>query len=254
MDTRLLIAYASELMGVIAITMLLALTPRLKPLPIAFRNPRREALISIALFALSFVLIVLLPRVPGLNTAQSYGLIPAEDLNRGMRDALLHRFLITWVCLIPFGAVLAYCDRCTPFASVGLNGRDLRPAIQLGLGLGLVALFLSGKIFTLIRGFQLEDLYTLFVWIGLGLSEEIIFRGYLQPRLSAVFNPTLGWLAAAALYTIWLMPAFLGRPDFLLQMIAVAARGLVLGWIMQKTGHVVAPGLYRAISGWIQFI
>ena len=118
----------------------------------------------------------------------------------------------------------------------------------------MITLFLSGRIFSLFDGVNLQDIYTLLVWIGIGLVEETIFRGYMQPRLTAVWGMRIGWLATAGLYTLYIVPALVGRPDFLAQLGVVLAYSLTLGWIMLKTGHVLAGSLWRGISGWVRFL
>lgn len=254
MNTSTLISLLSEFLGVIAVTMLLALSPRLAPLPIAFREPEKEARRALLLFAVVFVLGLGLTFIPGLNPRPGFAVPVPGTVDATLRQATLHRLLMSWICLIPVGFALIACDRCLPLPSVGWNARDLRPALQLGIALGLLTLFLSGRIFSLFDGVSLQDSYTLLVWVGIGLVEETIFRGYMQPRLSSVWGSRTGWLATAGLYTLYIVPALIGRADFLPQLVIVLAYSLALGWIMLKTGHVLAGSLWRGISGWIRFL
>jgi len=244
----------SEFLGVIAVTMLLALSPRLAPLPIAFREPQKETRRALLLFAAVFALAVAVQFVPGLNPRLGFSVPAAGAVDQALRQGTLHRLLLSWICLIPVGFAVLACERCIPLPSMGWNGRDLKPALQLGVALGLITLFLSGRIFSLFDGVALQDVYTLLVWIGIGLVEETIFRGYMQPRLSSVWGMRAGWLGTAGLYTLYSVPALVGRADFIAQLAITVAYGLTLGWIMQKTGHVLAGGLWRGISGWVRFL
>jgi hypothetical protein len=36
--------------------------------------------------------------------------------------------------------------------------------------------------------------------------------------------------------------------------VIVAFQGVLLGWIMRKSGHVIAPILFRAAAGWLLLI
>ena len=88
------------------------------------------------------------------------------------------------------------------------------------------------------------------------MAEETVFRGYIQPRLISRLGEIPGWLLTSVVFALWQIPRLLGEPSQTL-LIGVGiglVQGLVAGWVMQKTRHVLAPGLYRAISGWIAFL
>ena len=49
---------------------------------------------------------------------------------------------------------------------------------------------------------------------------------------------------------IWVLPfASLG-----VLLLVTLIQGLLLGWIMRKSGHVLAPALYRAVAAWLLLI
>jgi len=46
----------------------------------------------------------------------------------------------------------------------------------------------------------------------------------------------------------------LGLPAAALPLAIQLAQSLLAGWMMQKSRHILAPTLYRAISAWLTFI
>lgn len=254
MDTRTLVGFVSEILGVVAVVMLLGLSPRLAPLPIAFRDPQREVLWVGALYAVLLAVSSLSLFMPGWDIRQTFGQLTPADINRGLRTDLLYRFVVVLVSLIPIGAAAARKEHATPWHSLGWNKRDLRSGLQLGLALGVLTLFLSARYMALLDGISLEDFFTLVVWLGIALAEETIFRGYIQTRMSARFGVPFGVVGAALMFTLYALPALIVRPDALIQIAIVLVRSLVVGWLFTKTRHVLAGALYRGISSWIPFI
>ena len=68
-----------------------------------------------------------------------------------------------------------------------------------------------------------------------------------------------GWLLAAAIYALWHLPQKLilegvALPQLGLSLAYLFAFGLLLGWIMRKSGSVLATGIYHAIQNWIQIL
>jgi membrane protease YdiL (CAAX protease family) len=56
------------------------------------------------------------------------------------------------------------------------------------------------------------------------------------------------------LYTLWQLPGRIWVLPFAslgVLLLVTLIQGLLLGWIMQKSGHVLAPILYRAVSLWM---
>ena len=66
MERNDLILFASELIGVIAVTLLLTLSPRFRQQRVlTFRYPRREGIVALSLFAVTLVTAILFFTVPG---------------------------------------------------------------------------------------------------------------------------------------------------------------------------------------------
>jgi membrane protease YdiL (CAAX protease family) len=228
----------SEWLGVIAVTWLAGLSPRFKPKPLGFKYPRREGIISLSLFTIFLAgAFLFMNRIP-----------PAENILGTLWQHLaLAAAALSIIALALFG-------RGQPLRSV-LWGREMfAPGIRLGLALAALTIFLQGKIMTLVDGVSAEEGYALVAWVGITLAEETIFRGYIQPRLSTWIGVRWGWLATAAMFVMWQLPSALQGAN-LWQVLALALiQGLILGWLAHRSGHLIAPWLYRIISEWLAFV
>jgi len=90
--------------------------------------------------------------------------------------------------------------------------------------------------------------------VGIALAEETIFRGFIQMRLNAWMGERYGWLATAGLFIVWSVPFALTSPETMAVRLAfVAAQSLLLGYLAQRTGHILPVFVYRAISEWLVF-
>lgn len=72
------------------------------------------------------------------------------------------------------------------------------------------------------------------------LGEELGWRGYLQPRLSARFGPVRASLVIGVLWALWHAPTAIGHwetfPPFI---VAVVAGAVLIGWLWQRSGGSV---------------
>lgn len=143
-------------------------------------------------------------------------------------------------------------DRRTLFR---FGPRDI--AIGVASALVLYGVFWVGKQIAMVifpfTSDQIQSVYAKreqldLMWIGLllfvlvGPSEEIFWRGYLQRRLSAYLGAQKGWLATTALYAlvhIWTLNLIL--------MLAAGVAGLVWGWIYQRQQSLVAVIVSHAL-------
>lgn len=244
LDLRL-IAAISEWLGVIATTILLTISTRFRQIrPVTFIHKRREGITVLSLFTLIIILAIMLYTGTFRISLQQIG-----------NGVLWLRMFVALLSILPFAAV--FFSRRQPFLSVGWGKQMVGPSLQLGFALLLLTIFLSGKINRLITGGVSELAWSnLAIWCGICLAEESIFRGYIQIRLSAWMGKWQGLCATALLFIIWQIPRLWGLSGdaIALNLLLSAGQGLVLGWLMQKNGHLFAPLLYRIISEWIIMI
>ena len=249
MDIKFWLGYVSEWLGAIAVTMIAGVSPLLKKVrQIEYRFPQREATFALSLFALIYLVAFQYFTNPVFDFAKKAAALFAGG------ELAEHAFLAV-VCLLPF--ILALILRGQPLKSFGWSRENLKPGATLGLLLALVTLFLRGKFTALLGGISSEQGSLLLVWLIFSAAEETIFRGYIQSRMIALLGSTWGLLATVGLFILWQLPGRLWVSpfaDFWYILVIAAVQGLLLGWIMRKSGHVIAPILFRAAAGWLLLI
>ena len=242
--------FVSEWLGAIGITWLLSLSPRFQHAPVGFLYPRRDGVIALSLYGLILAFSILYyTRIspPVFTDPMQISPAPVNDL----RQALI----LAAVCLAAF--LIALVVRKQPARSTGWNPGQLRAGLQAGLALAILTIFLRNRVMDVLNGMGSPDLNALPLALGIALAEETIFRGYIHLRLSWWVGKWPGLVLTAALFAMWHLPAWrqgLTVETALLLLGLTFLQGLVQGWIMNQTGHVVAPAFYRAISIWISFM
>lgn len=236
MDVNSLIAQLSEWLGVVAVAMLAGISPRFQRRPLVFVYPRRELAVSFSLFALIL--------------AFSFISVRNGWFQSGL---LVHLLAISALSLIPFA--LSLLVRKQPLRSAGWGRQTWRVSLYLGFALAILSIFLRGKIFAILRGVSGPETIALVFWLLISLAEESIFRGFLQLRLVSAWGAWRGIAVSGLLFALWQLPLKLALnlpPSSLLVSLGlVLIQGWVLGFLMHKSGHVLAPALYRAVSEWV---
>lgn len=250
MTTQTFLANITEMIGALAVVMLFSLIPKLKTVPVVgFKYPRREATFATVLAVLFILFSLILSLTPGLFSASVFQL--PESVNGIFRETILAILMV----LIVFG-VLRY--RQQPIRSMGWHPALWRIGLQIGIALAFLSLFLQAKIFTIMDGLTRAEGYALALFLILSLAEETVFRGYIQMRFRSFLGERWGWLLTALIYVIWQLPFYLDQIAFDLSfgllVSTLILRSLLLGWMMQKSRHILAPGIYHAISAWMNFI
>lgn len=249
MDHKYWLGYLSEWLGVVAVVMIAGISPLLKKVRrIDFRYPRREATFALSVFAICYLI------------AFQYFSNPFFDFLKNFSayfggSELAQRMVLALICLILF--ILALVFRGQPLKSIGWGKANMRAGLVTGLLMVVLVVFLRGKFGTILNGISAQEGQMLVIWLLLALAEETIFRGYIQLRLESYFGQKWGWLAAAALYLLWQMPGRLWitpLAEMWPTLLITLVQALLLGWVMRKSGHVLAPALYRAASGWLLLI
>jgi membrane protease YdiL (CAAX protease family) len=237
--------------GALAVAMLLALSPRLNSVPVVgFLYPQREKKYALLLSALLLVFSCLFYFFgSGWIQAETLGLDPS--LTQPLKLALA-------ALLAGLAAVLLTKYRGQPFRSMGWHQKLFRPAWQFGLALILLTLFLQGNFLSLFSGLPRTTFLALFLCLVIALGEEAAFRGYIQMRLIANWGKYGGWAASSILYFVWRLPFLTilgwGTQSFWTEAALLLVQSFLLGWIMQKSRHVLVPALYHAFSMWIAFL
>jgi membrane protease YdiL (CAAX protease family) len=245
-DLKYWLGFLSEWLGAVAVVMIAGASPLFKKVRrIEFRFPRREATYSLSLFAIIFVIAFQFFSNPIFAFLKNLGAIfPGGELAQ--------RAILAVACVIPF--ILAMILRGQPLKSIGWSRENLKTGLITGFLVLVLTIFLRGKFLSLLGGVSSEEGSLLLVWLVYCLAEETIFRGFIQLRLNSFLGTTWGWLATAGLYMLWQLPGRLWELPFAEiwpGLIISAVQALLLGWMMRKSGHVIAPALYRAVAGWL---
>ena len=237
-----LVGFISEWLGVAAVTHILSMLPQVRERrPVDFHFRRREALISFSLFGVVLLAAVIFYFKQSVFHPE--GLDP-------LVSSVWIQLILAVACLAILAALMVI--RRQPMLSIGWSRQMLRPAIQISLPLILLTIFLRGKIYSLLDGITQGEIVVLFAWLGIALAEETIFRGFIQTRLSAYWGEQRGWFFTALLFVIWKLPRLIAVVGLMpYGLLVVVAQALLVGWMMKKLGHVLAPSIYRAISEWL---
>jgi len=261
MDGQLLLL--SEFLGVAAVIMLLSLSPIVKNRRLlTFLYPKREGSAAITVTILIVLVTAFFLRLGGglstglVNFASYPGLLGAPGYPQVNSVSLVNQLLFSFLLILPVGISLVV--RKQPLLSIGLM-RNTKIGLQMGGALAILVIFLHGKVFAIINGLKTGAIPGILIALVAAISEEVVFRGYLQPRLSAWLGEKWGWLAGVIFYMIWWgMAALAGSP---LSGFALAGAviyrlvfGLLLGWLMKKTGSLIGPILYHASHLWVAFL
>jgi membrane protease YdiL (CAAX protease family) len=232
--------FISEWVGAIAVAMIAGTSTKFTRVKLVFKYPRREGIVSLGIFLLTIFLAFVLASVPELSIA-------------GLSSELTKRLILGAGGLVQ--VIVALWRRKQPVRSAGWSRDKQNPAIQLGLALAFLSIFLRGKFAAVVTSLAGGALSMLAYSLVIAFLEETLFRGYIQPRLCSWWGEYPGWLAASALFVICQLPRLLAAPDQLVfNLIVTTGQSLVAGFIMQRSGHVISPALYRAISSWLFFV
>jgi len=233
--------WLSEALGVFAVTLLISVSPRWVKPRVSFRLPSRDGYIALGIFGLLLAFAVF---YWGMTTAERW------FASAGAWEPAM----IAGLALVP--CILMLFALRQPLSAAGWNMSLIRQGAFLGLALAILSVFLRGKLAALIDGITAEEGIRLAVFAVLALAEESIFRGFIQPRLQAWLGRWVGLVLSAVMFAVWQLPAVwnAGWETMLPSLGLAFAQGLLLGWIMDRSGHVLAPVLYRIISLWMSIL
>lgn len=254
----------SEMLGVVATVLILAISPILKnKRPLVFLYPKRELPAAVSIYVFVLLVVILGSSLANGALAGTASFLPYPGLfNEGLPESkpgfnLWVQAAVSLVLLVPVAVSLI--ARKQPLLSIGLNRNNYKAGLQLGFALALLTIFLNGKITAIINGAKSGAFPALGAVILAVIAEEVVFRGYIQPRLASRYSETHGWLITALAYLVWCLAPLLvtssTQPAFLAgYLLYHAAIGLLCGWLMKKSGSLLVPILYHTAHLWILFL
>lgn len=164
-------------------------------------------------------------------------------------------------CVFPIIEVapvaLALSLRKEPVNTLGLTRLNLAKSIIIGI---ICSIIYTGVIIIISHSpisFGLNKLWTLMELAIVGLTEEIIFRGYFQTRLIAWLGKPKGLVVSSLIFCIAHFPQRILEYGY--GVIAAAKSSLllmptalVLGYIMMKTENIAATAILHTFIDWSQ--
>ncbi len=253
----------SELIGVVAVIRILSITPALKNRRrLIFKYPAREGGAALSIGVLIIVATAAIVRVAGADISQAGqfawypSLLGAPDLPAITPSAIAAQIFFSAALLLIVAASIYL--RKQPLLSIGL-GRNTQAGLQLGLALALLTIFIHGKISTIIQGITGIGTSALIMAALTVVGEELLFRGYIQPRMSSWLGDWRGVMATAGLSLAWWGVVAIGvLPLTGLALVGAiiyrALMAVLLGWLMKDSNSLLAPAIYHLAHLWVAFL
>jgi membrane protease YdiL (CAAX protease family) len=239
---------------VILVTWLVTRRHRAADLKIDFKNPRREALLSIAV-VLS-IAVILTVFIFSLYTREGGPIgTPTQYYPSG---ALSEWVLYGVLFIFPVFAVIRV--RHQGLETVGITSKNAWFSVGLSIVLALgLAVFVTPIISSGRDVFTSNALYGFIYFSAVGFGEELLFRGYLQTRCASWLGAVKGLVLASLIMSFMHLPQRLFAEGLdPVQAIASAASlvpySLAAGFLMLRTKNTLGPAAMHTILDWISSI
>lgn len=146
--------------------------------------------------------------------------------------------------------------------SIGIRKSNISKSIIIGILLGIIYFILINKTFKInkvIEVMSTESFETFINFFIVGFSEEVIFRGYLQTRLSSWIGIKKGYLLTVIIFSFYHLPnrMIIGEMSFygaLVNCVALIPISLTFGYIMIKTKNVIAGSIFHTFVDWTETV
>ncbi len=258
-------AFLSELspicipLALIAGLLIAVLKP--KKHPVRFERPRVEASVAVLVIGVVSVLVVVL-----LYMFRGQGSLAEEGPHVWGPGDVVNQ-LILYV-LIGWPILAALLVRRQGPSSIGLRRDNLGKAVLVGVVPGLLVLgllliiqpfFANPVVVPAVPILSTSSLCALQAMLVIAFGEEVIFRGYLQTRLTAALGPWLGWGIASVWMALTHFPPYLwaqgrGVPGALLGSLAATLCSSIAGWLMHRCQNLAAPVGFHLFVNWLEVI
>ena len=237
--------YVIVLLSAVVCTVLMQYVVRIETPKIGFSAPPREALVAVIPLSILVVLTTIV--FLGASATESSVASEVQRTSYTLGNAVRQLFLNAAIFL-PFGITMLV--RKQGLSTIGMGLRNLRSSLLVGLSASLVAIAVFGKLDSAFW-FSADTLYRLIAQVGVGMSEEAIFRGYLQSRFSAWLGSDRGWLLVAAVFALVHIPqrmeSGISGNELAVDMIVLVIWGLAFGWAMKKMGNIAGLIFLHAV-------
>ena len=221
-------------------------------LPLAeFKNPRRSAIYS--LLALSVIVTILTTLVLIIYFLR--GRSPDRQIEIYKIRHLVPQVIGLAIYIIPVALVMI--KNKETLATVGITRRNLWQSLLIGSALALTTFYFQpGGLISKLARLQPHHAIAFVYFFCVGFEEEFLYRGYLQTRLVAWLGKPRGWVLASVIMAyvhiinlLWIRGECISKA--FLASTALIPVSLLMGFIMLRTGNLVAPGLFHTFANWV---
>ena len=230
---------------------------RLRPGSWKIERPGKSAIVALVVIVATLAAFAVYISIQNSGKPPSPTVLPV-DL-RFTASRFIRRMLLDGIFSVA-PVLIVIRIRREPWSSTGVSSNNLWRSLAIGLPLCVLVLFSSGP--SVIEG--LQNLSIGHIWaLGLasltGFGEEFLYRGYLQIRMMSWLGRWKGWVAASLVMAlIHIMPRMLeqgmGPLDALVSAATLIPVSLFLGFVMLRTGNIVASGMLHTVAGWVTIL
>ena len=144
-------------------------------------------------------------------------------------------------------------------ASIGFTLKNIGKSLMTGVVLGTIFTFFMNLLPNLLAGGKMisvnEALYNIFYYfIIISLSEEVIFRGYIQTRLYGLIKyDYLAVLVAGFLFYTSHLPFQMmvnGMQINLINMLVIVALHFVMNYLYRRYNSIAGPTVFHGLLDW----
>lgn len=240
-----LLSYGPGSAALIAALVVFTIAQRLlrpAPVSVTFRSPGTEITISVVLYLMLFAFVVF-----AFGRGGSAAPEPAGPADYTFPQALM-QLLANAIILLPFG--IALLIRRQGLKTIGISGQNLALSIAGGVIASLIVALILGQI-TQRSWLSPATAFMLIAQLGVGVSEEAVFRGYLLTRFSAAFRRSTAEVLTALMFALVHIPQRLSGGAAASELVIDLAVLFLWGWvfnvIMRRTGNIAGLALLHAV-------
>jgi membrane protease YdiL (CAAX protease family) len=216
-----------------------------------FRNPRKEAILSI------FVVVAVTIALTGLFFLlyQNKGGTLGTPSEYNLQEVLFQWGLVGALFILPVLAVVK--ARHLTFETVGITRKNAGFSIALGLVLGLIVAIFGILFGSNIGKLSASNVFYGFVYFSaVGFGEELLMRGYFQTRCISWLGTTKGLILASVTMALYHLPQRIFAVGLDPLQALVSAVGLIpisfaFGFLMLRTKNILGPTFMHVLIDWV---
>jgi membrane protease YdiL (CAAX protease family) len=235
----------------VSIVFLLSKALAIRPKSIAIAEPKKEATLAIIVYVVLFVMAFAWFALSSMFHLQPFRF--PFDITQAWVLVLLEG---TSLLII----IVAMKSTRQKLGMIGVNKTDMGKMIALGAILGVIYLAVTGLLVPYagggFAGLSSSLAFALVFSAIVGFSEETVWRGYIQTRLTAYGGSISGLVATSLIFACAHFPTsyYYQTPgDVLASLAWVLVRvpvSLLLGYIMLKSQNIIPSSIFHVFVDW----